>query len=311
MALATTSAVAEELAAAASGTASRRSRRTRPRTRTAAGAAASPSPCRDSRRRAVELRDRRGRSPSSPARRRGGRRSGSMLMRLVLGVAPCSAPGRRRRRRRSRCSRPARPGWSCGGRRGPSQRNGFDWNVAGAPSSAAGSIDLHADRGVRADEAHLPQSMQIDGSQIGISWAMRALLVAARCPSGRCRRRAARSPGSRSPWPAASSAVTRCDEVGRVRRTAARRGRRRRALGGTLTLVQVRRAPPSTAAKFWSARSRRRACRRSSRSTSLIAAIASSTRQHAGEREEARLHHRVDPAAEPGFAAATPSASTT
>ena len=126
--------------------------------------------------------------PARPARRRGARATGSMLMALWLDRRSCSSPGRRRRRRRSRCSRRARPGSSAGGRAGP---------ATGTP--CAGSRPARRRRrpvgktfirivACGQTMAHLPQSMQIAGSQIGISGRSPASRTGS-CRSGTCRRR--------------------------------------------------------------------------------------------------------------------------
>ena len=63
--------------------------------------------------------------------------------------------------------------------------------------------------------AHLPQSMQMSGSQIGISWAIARFSYCA-VPVGNVPSTGSADTGSRSPSPAISRAVTRVDEVGNV-----------------------------------------------------------------------------------------------
>src|SRR5688572_28165209 len=52
------------------------------------------------------------------------------------------------------------------------ERKSFDLNVAGAPASAAGSKTFIRIAAWGHTMAHLPQSMQMSGSQIGMSWAI-------------------------------------------------------------------------------------------------------------------------------------------
>ena len=52
------------------------------------------------------------------------------------------------------------------------ERNDFDRNVSGAPARASGSYTFMRMVACGQTMAHLPQSMQMSGSQIGISWAI-------------------------------------------------------------------------------------------------------------------------------------------
>ena len=52
------------------------------------------------------------------------------------------------------------------------ERKGLDLNVSGAPSRALGSYTFMRMVAWGQTMAHLPQSMQMSGSKIGISWAM-------------------------------------------------------------------------------------------------------------------------------------------
>ena len=52
------------------------------------------------------------------------------------------------------------------------ERNAFDLNDGGAPSSTAGWYTFIRIVQCGQTMAHLPQSMQMSGSQIGISWAI-------------------------------------------------------------------------------------------------------------------------------------------
>ena len=96
--------------------------------------------------------------------------AGSMLMDLWL-TPSCSWRGRRRRRRRSRCSRPARPGWSAGGRGGRASGTPC-WEIGRRRARAAVGKTFIRIVACGQTMAHFPQSMQIGGSQTGISWAM-------------------------------------------------------------------------------------------------------------------------------------------
>ena len=76
--------------------------------------------------------------------------------------------------------------------------------------------------------AHLPQSMQMSGSQIGISWAIARFSYLA-VPVGNVPSTGSADTGSRSPSPAISSAVTRFTKSG------ASSGRRARAVAVAVT----------------------------------------------------------------------------
>ena len=86
-------------------------------------------------------------------------------------------------------------------------------NPSGASSNADGSKTFIRIAAWGQTSAHLAQSMQIDGSQIGISCAMlrfsqRAVSVGKVPSTGNA------DTGSRSPWPAIIFAVTRCTNSG-------------------------------------------------------------------------------------------------
>ena len=141
---------------------------------------------------------------------------------------PCCAPDTRRRRRRTRCSRRARPGSSSTGPGARGRCHSLCLNVVGrvgrrrsARTPSCGS------RVCGQTSAHLAQSMQIAGSQIGISLRDRALLpprrvgregpvdraaprpaAGRRCPRASWRSRAGRSRGPRRA-PAAADADRR------------------------------------------------------------------------------------------------------
>ena len=119
---------------------------------------------------------------------------------------------------------------------------------SGAPSSADGSKTFIRIAAWGQTSAHLAQSMQIDGSQIGISCAMlrfsqRAVSVGNVPSTGNA------DTGSRSPWPAIIFAVTRCTNSGASAGTGGRTCRSPVASPGTGTSCSAASAA-STAAKF-------------------------------------------------------------
>ena len=95
------------------------------------------------------------------------------------------------------------------------ERNALGRKSAGAASTAAVGKTFIRIVACGQTMAHLPQSMQMSGSQIGISWAIARFSYCA-VPVGNVPSTGSALTGSRSPSPAISRAVTRCDEVGRV-----------------------------------------------------------------------------------------------
>ena len=101
------------------------------------------------------------------------------------------------------------------------ERNSFDLNDGGAPSRADGSNTFIRIVAWGQTMAHLPQSMQMSGSQIGISWAIARFSYCAvagreRAVDGECRHRQqvalaghqpGRDPGRRSPGASAGRAL--------------------------------------------------------------------------------------------------------
>ena len=137
-------------------------------------------------------------------------------------------------------------------RRGSSrERNGFDEEARRArrPRRPAGYTFMRI-AACGQTIAHLPQSMQSAGSQIGISCAMRALLVARGARSGRCRRAAARETGQQVALPGEQRARSR---AARSRAPPRARGARR--------ATSERRAPPGIATRCSSPSARSTAAR--------------------------------------------------
>ena len=85
--------------------------------------------------------------------------------------------------------------------------NSLLWKPAGAFATASVGKTFIRMAACGQTMAHLPQSMQIEGSQIGISWAM-ARFSKAVVPVGNVPSTGNALTGSRSPRPAISSAVT-------------------------------------------------------------------------------------------------------
>ena len=209
--------------------------------------------------------------------------------------SPCPWPGRPRRRARSRCSPRARPGACTRSPRSRRRVKASDLNVGGAARRAPGSIDLGADRGVRADQRALVALDAELGSQTGISAAMLRFSHCA-VPVGQVPSTGKALTGSRSPLPAIISAVTRCTKSG----ASVGHDRRPRA--------HARSPPPGTGPRGGARASRRRprSCVRTTSAPRLAVGLLDRlldlrdrllARQHAGDREEAGLHDRVDAAA--------------
>ena len=114
------------------------------------------------------------------------------------------------------------------------ERKSLDRNASGAPSSADGSNTFIRIVACGQTMAHLPQSMQMSGSQIGISWAMArfsycAVAVGNVPSTGRA------DTGSRSPSPAIIGTVTRATKSGTSSGSTLRRLRCDVAVAGTST----------------------------------------------------------------------------
>ena len=95
------------------------------------------------------------------------------------------------------------------------ERKSLDRNDGGAPSSADGSNTFILIVACGQTMAHLPQSMQMSLSQMGISWAMARFSYWA-VPVGNVPSTGRADTGNRSPSPAIRGTVTRGDEVGHV-----------------------------------------------------------------------------------------------
>ncbi len=121
-------------------------------------------------------------------------------------------------------------------------------NPSGASCSADGSKTFIRIAACGQTSAHLAQSMQIDGSQIGISCAM--LRFSQRAVSvGNVPSTGSADTGRRSPWPAIIFAVTRCTNSGASAGTGGKTWRSPFATAGTDTSCSAASAP-STAAKL-------------------------------------------------------------
>ena len=92
-------------------------------------------------------------------------------------------------------------------------RNALETKPSGAPASAAGSKTFMRMAAWGQTMAHLAQSMQMSGSQIGISAAMARFSYLA-VPDGKVPSGGIADTGSRSPSPASITAVTRCTKSG-------------------------------------------------------------------------------------------------
>ena len=220
------------------------------------------------------------------------------LMRLVLDLFLALDRDRRRRRCHTPCSRRARPGWSAACRAGPGDGTACDWNVVRRAGQRLGRVHLHADRCVRADHRALA-AVDADGRIPDRDLRARSSRFSHRAvPVGNVPSTGSALTGSRSPSPASIRAVTRCTKSGASAGTGgpARStpvGRRR-----DLDAMQVRQG----------ARRSRRSCARRPPAALAVGLLDPRLmlgdglvrRQHVGEREEARLHDRVDPAAESG-----------
>ena len=112
-------------------------------------------------------------------------------------------------------------------------RNSLVAKPSGAPSSAVGSNTLILIAAWGQTSAHLAQSMQIAGSQIGISWAIDRFSHVP-CRWGRCRRPAGRRPAADRPARPSSSPSPAGRSRGRV-------GHRRPAIVGARTASPARR----------------------------------------------------------------------
>ncbi len=123
-------------------------------------------------------------------------------------------------------------------------------NVSGAPASASGSNTFMRMAVWGQTRAHLAQSMQMAGSQIGIS---RAIERRSHCavPVGNVPSTGRAETGSRSPCPAIIIAVTRCTNSGASGGTDGSRCRSPSAAAGTWTSRSPSSAR-STASKFMS-----------------------------------------------------------
>ena len=237
------------------------------------------------------------RSRSARARARGGRPPGAMFDGLVLDLALALG-------RADVCTHTPQPVQSSGAtwmvepvvRAGPASRKSLARKPSGAPARPRAAYTFMRMAAWGHTRAHLPQSMQSVGSQIGISAASARFSYRA-VPVGKVPSTGRALTGSRSPSPASIRAVTRWTKSGAS--SGDRRAPRHVAVdrGGHRTAVQ----------RAERARRRRRSCARRrrgprfavgpSRSRPWMAAMASLGRQHAGEREEAGLHHGVDAAA--------------
>ena len=247
-----------------------------------------------------------GRTPSSSRSRVAQRRLRLHVERLVRRLRSCPSPGRRRRRACSRCSPRARPGSCSAGPEAPRLRIGVDLKPAGAPPERRGVVDLGADRRVRADHRALAALDAESGSQTGIS--ARCCASPMRGAGGERavdRQRAHRQP---SPRPAIIAAVTSLNERRAHRAATSGAGASHAvAVAGPATSCRCA-SVASTAAKFPHDRLAPLpyvfsiAC--------LICAIASSRGSTPADREEARLHDRVDAAAHPASRATLRRRST-
>ena len=118
------------------------------------------------------------------------------------------------------------------------ERKSLAANPSGAPSSASGPNTLVRMVECGQTMAHLPQSMQIDGSQMGISAASDRFSHLA-VPVGKAPSTGRALTGSRSPLPSSMRAVTRLTKSGACSDTAGRRWRVAVACGRHLHLCSA------------------------------------------------------------------------
>ena len=135
-------------------------------------------------------------------------------------------------------------------------RHSLCWNVSGAWSAAIGSYTFMRIAVCGQTNAHLAQSMQMSGSQIGISCAMERFSHFA-VPVGKVPSTGSAETGSRSPRPASIIAVTRWTKSGASLGTGGGRCRSPATPDGTGTSCMPWSAA-STAAKFCSTTERPR-----------------------------------------------------
>ena len=98
----------------------------------------------------------------------------------------------------------------------------FERNPSGAPPSASGSNTFILMAACGQTSAHFAQSMQMDGSQIGISWAIERFSYWA-VPVGNVPSAGRALTGRSSPTPAIIAPVTSLTKGGAVSGTGARR----------------------------------------------------------------------------------------
>ena len=167
-----------------------------------------------------------------------------MSMRLVRRVAPCPSPGTPSRRAHSRCSPPAPPApCNSAGCRSRRLLYGTCLNVGGRRVSASCVVDLHADRGVRADHralVALDAELLIPHRNLGGDVALLPFRRAGR-PRAVDRKRADRQPVALVGEHDGGDALarSRCAAAGTSGGSATLRRSRD---AGTCHLVQVRRA---------------------------------------------------------------------
>ncbi len=135
-------------------------------------------------------------------------------------------------------------------------RHSLCWNVAGAWSAAIGSYTFMRIAVCGQTSAHLAQSMQMSGSQIGISCAIERFSHFA-VSVGKVPSTGSAETGSRSPLPASIIAVTRWTKSGASSGTGGGRCRSPATPAGTGTSCMPSSAA-STAAKFCSTTERPR-----------------------------------------------------
>lgn len=127
-----------------------------------------------------------------------------------------------------------RPGFS-------RSRHSLCWNDSGAWSAAMGSYTFIRIAACGHTSAHLAQSMQMSGSQMGISWAIDRFSHLA-VPVGNVPSTGSADTGRRSPWPAIIIAVTFFTKSGASGGTGGRRRRSPATSAGTFTSCRPSRA---------------------------------------------------------------------